>query len=273
MLCDADVVYRRFVPQKERKRASALLCLRIKMVLPKAVYSTILLSATAHAAFSITGFTAHRPSINDLSHATHKTTTVTVTKIGTSPTLQNGVRPLFMFGGIFGSDDQQDSNELAKFSKLGSSDLTYESLSGYIQLWSKQFEENGGKGMGLTSPVRLLPASAPNGEEEKRERVVTASSGARLVFLPSKTGNAYASKKDEKTLEKMNNGAEAAPRNPPKNKMEGGIEIIVERLKDGEVRVRAERCDFDENTTIKEMSEEAILSKLKEAIGIWKKDH
>lgn len=47
---------------------------------------------------------------------------------------------------------------------------------------------------------------------------------------------------------------------------------MVEKLADNEVRVRAVRCNCDEDTIIKEMSEEIILSKLKEAIDVWKKN-
>ena len=53
---------------------------------------------------------------------------------------------------------------------------------------------------------------------------------------------------------------------------EGGVEILVEQLENGDIQVIAKRCDFDEDTMIKEMSESAILEQLKKAIGVWKKE-
>ena len=61
-----------------------------------------------------------------------------------------------------------------------------------------------------------------------------------------------------------------------KQKKEGGIEILVEEVskKDGkfELRVRAKRCNMDDNTVIKEMSEETILKRLEEAVEAWEKE-
>ena len=53
--------------------------------------------------------------------------------------------------------------------------------------------------------------------------------------------------------------------------MEGGVEIRVEKLSNGEFQLTARRCDTDEDTMVKEMSEQAIVSELKQAFDAWKK--
>ena len=50
----------------------------------------------------------------------------------------------------------------------------------------------------------------------------------------------------------------------------GGVEILVEEQ---QLQVRVKRCETDEDTMIKEMSEETILKELKVALDVWKKDH
>jgi hypothetical protein len=54
-------------------------------------------------------------------------------------------------------------------------------------------------------------------------------------------------------------------------KKQGGVEILVEKLSSSSLQVRAKRCEIDDDTMIKEMSEEVIIQELKKAIGVWKK--
>ena len=175
------------------------------------------------------------------------------------PSPRQNTVPLNLF---FGKDKSADHDELKKFPKLGS-DTKFESLSLYIQTWSKQtFTEDGGKKSGLTTPVTLI--MLPDTQSSEDDNVV-AVSGVQLVFKPTKTGNAYTSKNEEKAQE---NGGGSQKKKPKK---EGGVEIIVEKLKDGQVQVRARRCELDEDTMIKSMSEETILGKLNSAVKAWKK--
>jgi hypothetical protein len=39
------------------------------------------------------------------------------------------------------------------------------------------------------------------------------------------------------------------------------------------VKVQARRCDIDDDTMVKEMSEATIVKELNKAINTWKKDH
>merc|ERR1712238_629460 len=53
-------------------------------------------------------------------------------------------------------------------------------------------------------------------------------------------------------------------------KKQGGVQIFVEKLSRS-LRVRAVRCEIDDDTVIKEMSEEVIIRELQKAINVWKK--
>eukprot|EP00568_Trieres_chinensis_P007980 CAMPEP_0183309332 /NCGR_PEP_ID=MMETSP0160_2-20130417/25020_1 /TAXON_ID=2839 ORGANISM="Odontella Sinensis, Strain Grunow 1884" /NCGR_SAMPLE_ID=MMETSP0160_2 /ASSEMBLY_ACC=CAM_ASM_000250 /LENGTH=130 /DNA_ID=CAMNT_0025473343 /DNA_START=369 /DNA_END=761 /DNA_ORIENTATION=+ len=123
------------------------------------------------------------------------------------------------------------------------------------------------KKSGLTTPVKVFPSDGVPDEEG-----VVSVSGVRLVFQATKTGNAYKSKDEEKASKQDDEFGASDSSEVDEAKKEGGVEILVEKLNDGEVRVRARRCDLDEDTMIKEMSEENIINKLKEAINVWKKE-
>jgi hypothetical protein len=181
-----------------------------------------------------------------------------------------------MFRSLFGENNEEklDEGELAQFSNLASSvesegDVKYNSLSEYIQKWGQLFVTDP-KGMGLTTPIQLLESS----EEADGEDVVSCS-GVRLVFKSLDTG--YMSKKEEsntgyKRKKEENKEDSGSGKTKEKEKKEGGVQVTVEKLSFGEVRVKAKRCDFDENTMIKEMSEETIITELRKAIDIWRKD-
>jgi hypothetical protein len=180
--------------------------------------------------------------------------------------------PLYMFGGLFGGDGKaknEEDRELAVYPKLASSDVKFNSLSDYIQTWSQLFVTDP-KGMRLTTPVQVLPTSL----EQPDDKNVVAANGVRLVFKSTATG--YQSKTEQDSTggygykKPVNDNAEPATKKKEEKK-EGGVEILVEQLANGEVRVTAKRCEIDENTMIKEMSEEAIVNELKKAIDAWKK--
>jgi hypothetical protein len=153
----------------------------------------------------------------------------------------------------------------------------YDQLVTYLSEWADMLAETG---KGLTTPVRaerMVPrgASAAPG--------VRKQAGVRLLFLPTATGKNYVSAKEEAARERDRGGGGggggsakpgAAPAVSKKAPRDGGVEIVAEVLEsDGSVRVRAKRCNYADEAVIKELSEETILSRLKETIQVWKKDH
>ena len=172
------------------------------------------------------------------------------------------VSSLHLFGNMFGSDvdSSRETKELARLDNLGTTDQQYESLSVYIEQWSKFLTEDP-KGMGLVTPVNIVPLDS-TATEDGVKRV----SGVKVLFKKTKTGGSYKSNKEEKAVEQGGTTVK-------KKKVirEGGVEIKVEQLVDGKVQVRARRCETDEETIIKEMSEEAIKNDLIKAVGVWKK--
>ena len=176
----------------------------------------------------------------------------------------HGSPSLFMFGGLFGGNDDESQKskdgDLALFTKLGESDVQFNGLSDYLMKWAKLFETDP-KGMGLTTPIRLLPSSNIETTD------VESFSGLRLVFQSTNTG--YKSKKEE---DEKSNETNNTKKKKKKEKLEGGVEVLVEKLISGTIQVRAKRCDFDEDTMIKEMSEETIIKELRKAIDVWKRE-
>jgi len=92
-------------------------------------------------------------------------------------------------------------------------------------------------------------------------------------------------KKNNNNNNNNNNGGDAKKTTTTKKKKEekkqGGVEIqvVVKKLASASasassyslLQVRAKRCEVDEDTMIKEMSEEVIIQELTKAIGVWKK--
>lgn len=178
------------------------------------------------------------------------------------PSYKSTHSALSLFGNMFGSDvdSTRETKVLASITGLGNTEQKYDSLSEYIQQWSKFFEDDP-KGMGLVTKVNVFPSDATAADEG-----VAKVSGVKIVFKKSNTGGSYKNSKEEKAVEE---GGTVVKKK--KNIREGGVEILVEQLNDGKVQVRARRCETDEETTIKEMSEEAIVNDLKKAVGVWKK--
>jgi len=159
---------------------------------------------------------------------------------------------LFLFGGVFGNEDKDDDKihkELALYHDFPMSQL--DSLTIYIQEWAQLFQQGS---LGLTTPVMVK--SVPG--------------GAQILFRKVKSGYQDKNKKSGD-----NDGKEKKEK---KNEIkQGGVEILVESMVDDttttpSIQVRAKRCQVEEDTMIKEMSEESIVKELDKAMKVWKKE-
>jgi len=183
---------------------------------------------------------------------------------------------------MFGGDDTsvKAKGELACFSNLEKSsadvDVAFDSISTYLVEWANLFEGDRGKERGLTTFVAVSKLVGPvpvgdsdDGDDDTEDDgvEVIASSGVKFTFKPPK--NAFDNNKkdaadDEKTGKKKKK-KETSP---------GGVQVLAQKISSGgggvEVRVVASRCDIDEGTIIKEMSEECIADDLRKAVKIWR---
>ena len=146
-------------------------------------------------------------------------------------------------------------------------DTRFESLSEYVtKKWIRLFEVGTIK---LTTPVQTLPGTYDPGlddEEEDDKAFVDDASGCRLVFRKVDTG--YGDDDDDK-----NDDDDEREKENDDEPRQGGVEIVVQkRSKESLLRVVARRCEIDEGTLIKEMSEEIILKELAKAVDVWKKE-
>ena len=158
-----------------------------------------------------------------------------------------------------------NENELAIFPKLASGNVKYNSLVDFVTKYAKKFQDDR-KGMGLTTPVKLVPAL----EEEDLDTSddVTKQDGVRLVFQSTQTG--YKSKKEEDAPAAA--GEENKSQKKRKQPKQGGVEFRIQLLSNGDVQLKIRRSDVDEDTVVKEMSEEAIVSQIKSAVQAWRKE-
>ncbi|KAL3760688.1 hypothetical protein ACHAWU_000008, partial [Discostella pseudostelligera] len=163
-------------------------------------------------------------------------------------------------------------------------DTKFEQLSQYIQLWAtKSYGESEGSkksSSGLTTPVIVRPSSrssvgTPNSLELDG---VLSRNGVRILFQTTNTGDRYKSASEEREDEKMRSGGGGGGSGGTtkksttiigKARKEGGIEILVEKSLDNTIRVRARRCNMDDKTIVKEMSEAVILKSLEKAVESW----
>ncbi|CAJ1943427.1 unnamed protein product [Cylindrotheca closterium] len=166
----------------------------------------------------------------------------------------------------------------------GGTDLTnlgpssrYNSLVEYVGEWAELLAETG---KGLTTPIL-----AARGIESKSSSLMQTQDGVRLLFLPTTTGKNYQSREEE--LKKEKSGKSGSGSQAPsaskasideklrqtKRAKEGGIDVVVEVTKDDQLRVRARRCNYADDAVLKELSEETILKRLKDALEVWKNDH
>lgn len=153
-------------------------------------------------------------------------------------------------------------------------DRRYDRLSEYLKEWSQQYED-GAKGTGLTTPVDVQPSK----KYPSLAQGTIATSGVRLLFRQTNTGQAYKSKDEERAFErerstpkKPASGGQVIP--PPKRKAtkEGGVEVLAELTVGGDLRVRARRCNMDDNVVVKEISEKTITKALEKGINVWIKE-
>ena len=146
----------------------------------------------------------------------------------------------------------------------------YQELVEYVQQWGQLLATS----KGLTTPIQV----DPNGGIQPSKSVgsiLKQQDGVQLLFLPTKTGKNYLSKSEERQREsdgQSSKGPSAASLSR-RIKKEGGIDVVVEITRDGELRVRARRCNYANDAVIKELSEATILKRLQEAISSWKKEH
>ncbi|KAL7455208.1 hypothetical protein ACHAWC_007791 [Mediolabrus comicus] len=182
---------------------------------------------------------------------------------------------LHLFGNIFGNDDKPaadqeglQENELARFSNLlansgsGSDgvsdnnkiDVKFDSLSIMITSWSKMFSDH--KSMGLTTPVDVV--KLPTTED---------SAGVQLLFKKGVGGRSAYNDKDDK------DDGDNKKKEKEESIKEGGVQVQIEKLSDGnDLEVIASRCEIEEGTMIKEMSEQTIIDSLRQAMQAWKKE-
>jgi hypothetical protein len=214
-----------------------------------------------------------------------------------------------LFGGMFGGSDKAtitNSHEkdavLATYTIVDGSNNNnnnknedeiiqkQNSLLDYLTVkWVRLFE------MGtiqLTTPVDFITTKVWDPEEG-----VESVDGVQLLFKKRKVGSGYV-KYNNKPMDVAQDavGVEGVSRDNTNNNesdndssdgktttkkkkeepKEGGIEILVERLRKDQkeqLRVRARRCEVDEGTVIKEMSEETIINELSQAIDAWRKEN
>ncbi|KAL3936018.1 MAG: hypothetical protein SGBAC_008573 [Bacillariaceae sp.] len=157
---------------------------------------------------------------------------------------------------------------------LGPSSM-YDTLVEYLSEWAELLAETG---KGLTTPIL-----AARGIESRSASLMRAQDGVRLLFLPTNTGKNYMSKEEERKKEKASGKSgssspdakkanlEEKIRQTKRNK-EGGIDVVVEVTKDDQLRVRARRCNYADDAILKELSEETILKRLKDALEAWTND-
>jgi len=206
---------------------------------------------------------------------TTTTTTTSVSALSSVPPVSG------MFGGMFGDNNdgmdktKMDGYELGRRYENLKVDA-FDSLAEYIQMWAMEsfHSESETKSHLLATPVKITPSSEVSSALPGENEDILASRSIKIVF--KKTDSGYKSKKDERQEE--DDRSDPEKKKKKKGNKQGGVEIVVEKIavgnnKDEQVRVRAVRCEMDEDTMIKEMSEETIVQELKKAMDVWKKGH
>ena len=171
--------------------------------------------------------------------------------------------------GLFGDSSNSEDGLLASYDINVDSkdvDIRFESLSDYItNKWINLFVSGEIK---LTTPVKLFKGE--NGidqDDSSRPGNTVRSSRCRLVFQKVESG--YESEEEEESPDSQSKSSDEEPK-------QGGVEIEVQMISENDdaksLRVEARRCEIDENTMIKEMSEEKIVKELQKAIDVWKKN-
>jgi len=138
----------------------------------------------------------------------------------------------------------------------------YGELCAFMEEWARLFETSPTSKTGLTTPVTVSRSPAlPN------------AVGVEIKFKTTATGDLYKTAKEDKREEKMRQNY---PKSTPSRKTEiktkkprkdGGVEILVEQYPS--LRIRARRCNMDDKTVVKEMSEKVILKKLEQDLNFY----
>lgn len=187
------------------------------------------------------------------------------------------------FGGMFGGatiDQKKDEKKDAVLAMydvgINNNDninVQFESLSDYIiNKWAPLFLTGTIK---LTTDVEVLNLP-PNSSSSNIEDGVEATAGCQLIFKKIDTGYKSKNEEGEGSYQRQssdNNNDDSKKKK--EEKKQGGVEILVEKLSSGSsssLQVRAKRCEVEDDTMIKEMSEEVIIQELQKAIDVWKKE-
>mmetsp|Transcript_17601 Transcript_17601/g.26176 ORF Transcript_17601/g.26176 Transcript_17601/m.26176 type:complete len:221 (+) Transcript_17601:101-763(+) len=167
---------------------------------------------------------------------------------------------LNLLGNLFGNEVADvEAKELARFSNLlvssdtNAIDVKFDSLSIMISSWSKMFSDH--KKMGLTTAVDVV--ELPKSDD---------SAGVQFLFKKGKGGRSAYSDKDDK-----NDDGDKKKQKDDSIK-EGGVQVMINKLSDGDLEVIASRCEIEEGTMIKEMSEQTIIDSLGQAMKAWKNE-
>lgn len=163
-----------------------------------------------------------------------------------------------------------DGPEILRVEQVATKNLdeAYNRLVEYIKGWAVMLSE---PGKGLTTPIQAFLPSLSS----RPSRLVTERSRVQLLFLSTQTGKRYKSRDEEVESERQvadPTKKVVIPTRPGKMAQEGGLEIVVERTTRNEIRLRVKRCNYANDAVIKELSEETILSRLRDAIAVWKRD-
>lgn len=183
----------------------------------------------------------------------------------------------FNFGG--GDDTKpKDGDELARIIVKNKTPVdekysSLEALCDYLLSWGELFGPDKGKRMGLTTPIVVIPSSG--GDESEMDSNTVCRPIVKFQF--SKVDTGYQSVKDEKKDDGKDDRNDNSSKKKKKEAKQGGVEIVLMATTNGgpsslQLEVLARRWDIDENTMIKEMSEEVIVKKLKEAVAVWEKN-
>ena len=152
----------------------------------------------------------------------------------------------------------------------------FQRLSAYIPEWADTMFIKKTSGTGLTTPASI----------ETSKNLQDRQSGLKIVFKQTNTGSAYKTKSEERAIERQSNSYVSPENKSVKNipikkqKREGGLEIIVEITralsnqdqtegKQMRLRVRGRRCNMDDDTVIKEISEGVLVKELRKALKYW----
>ena len=92
------------------------------------------------------------------------------------------------------------------------------------------------------------------------------SAGVQFLFKKGKGGRSAYSDKDDK----KDDGDKKKEKE--KTIKEGGVQVMINKTPDGDLEVIAKRCETEEETMIKEMSEQTIIDSLGQAMQAWKKE-